>query len=164
MSIQLVRAGVLGVLTMAVALSGCSNASLGSESDAEGVGSSGTLELPLTATSAGVKYRLALAKFVIKGTSLSFTRNIAPPADTAVDQETLPAGSYQITLQKGWELQAKGPGDSAFKAVSAKLTSANPASFDIKRGKTARASTRSARRSRRGPSRASAASTSTPTR
>jgi len=136
MSIQLVRAGVLGVLTMAAALSGCSNASLGSESDAEGVGSSGTLELPLTATSAGVKYRLAQAKFAIKGTSASFTRNIAPPADTAVDQETLPAGSYQITLQKGWELQAKGPGDSAFKAVSAKLTSPNPASFEIKRGKT----------------------------
>jgi hypothetical protein len=136
MSIQVIRAGVLGVLTMAAALGGCSNAALDPESDAEGVGSSGTLELPLTATSASVKYRLAQAKFVIKSTTTSFSRTVAPPADTPVDQETLPVGSYQITLQKGWELQAKGPGDSAFKAVSAKLTSANPASFDIKRGKT----------------------------
>jgi len=136
MSIQVVRAGVLGVLTMAAALGGCSNAALDPTSDAEGVGASGTLELPLTATSAGVKYRLAAAKFVIKATTSSFSRTIAPPADTPVDQETLPVGSYQITLQKGWELQAKGPSDSTFKAVSAKLTSANPASFDIKRGKT----------------------------
>jgi len=136
MQIQLVRAGVLGVLTLALGSSGCSNAGLGPESDAEGVGSSGTLELPLTATTAGVKYRLASAKFVIKSTTGSFTRTVAPPANTPVDQETLSAGAYQITLQKGWELQAKGPGDSDFKAVGAKLTSPNPASFTITRGKT----------------------------
>jgi hypothetical protein len=136
MSMQLVRAGVLSVLTMAAALSGCSNASLGPESDAEGVGATGTLELPLTATSAGVKYRLAQAKFVIKGTSLNFSRTITPPANTPVDQESLPAGQFQIALQKGWELQAKGPSDYDFKAVEAKLVSPNPASFEIKRGKT----------------------------
>lgn len=136
MSIQLVRAGVLGVLTLAFGVSGCSNGALGPGSDAEGVGSSGTLELPLTATSAGVKYRLAQAKFVIKSTTGSFSRTITPPANTPVDQETLSAGAYEITLQKGWELQAKGPSDSDFKAVSAKLTSPNPASFTITRGKT----------------------------
>jgi hypothetical protein len=136
MSMQSVRAGVLGVLTVAAALGGCSNAALGPESDAEGVSSTGTLELPLTATSAGVKYRLAQAKFVIKGTSLNFSRTITPPPNTPVDQETLPAGQFQIALQKGWELQAKGPADSDFKAVDAKLTSPNPASFEIKRGKT----------------------------
>src|SRR3954471_15681698 len=103
MSMQLVRAGVLSVLTMAAALSGCSNASLGPDSDAEGVSATGTLELPLTATSAGVKYRLAPAKFVIKGTSLHFSRTITPPANTPVDQESLPAGQFQIALQKGWE-------------------------------------------------------------
>ena len=136
MSMQLVRAGVLGVLTMAAAVSGCSNAALGPESDAEGVGATGTLELPLTATSAGAQYRLAQAKFVIKGTSLSFSRTISPPANLPVDQETLPVGDFQIALQKGWELQAKGPGDSDFKAIDATLSSPNPASFTIKRGKT----------------------------
>jgi hypothetical protein len=136
MSMKLVRAGVVAVVALAGLVSGCGNSSLGQESSAEALGSTGTLNLPLTAQSAGVKYRLASAKFTIRGTSVKFTRTIAPPADLAVDQETLAGGDYQITLEKGWQLQAKGPSDANFVGVDAQLTSPNPASFTVQRGKT----------------------------
>jgi len=121
-------------MVLAGFLSGCSQGA--PDPNVETVGSTGTLELPLTATSAGAKYRLAKAKFVIKGQSLNFTRTITPAANTPVDQETLPVGQFQIALDEGWRLEAKGPADSDFKAVDAKLTSPNPAYFEIKRGKT----------------------------
>src|SRR6185369_15945288 len=131
---QRVCTGVLSVMVLAGFLSGCSQGA--PDPNVETVGSTGTLELPLTATSAGAKYRLAKAKFVIKGQSLNFTRTITPAANTPVDQETLPVGQFQIALDEGWRLEAKGPADSDFKAVDAKLTSPNPAYFEIKRGKT----------------------------
>ena len=113
MSRRLLCVGVLGVLTLSMLASGCSNAP---EPRGDSTGS-GTIDLPLTAQADGVQYRLANAKFTIKGTSVNLTRTITPPADLPVDQEVLPSGDYSIFLEDGWQLQAKGPSDSSFSAV-----------------------------------------------
>jgi hypothetical protein len=124
--------GVLGVLTLSVLSSGCSNAS----DPAVDTAGTGTVDLPLTAQADGVQYRLANAKFTITGTSLIFTRTITPAADLPIDQEVLAAGTYSILLADGWQLQAKGPTDTTFSDVDAVLAVENPLSFTVTRGKT----------------------------
>jgi hypothetical protein len=131
MSRQLFCAGVLGVLTLSTLVSGCSNAS----DPSTDAGATGTVELPLTAQSAGVQYRLAKARFTILNTDSSATRVITPAADLPVDQEVLPAGNYVITLSDGWVLQAKGPEDSGFSSVDAELVQ-NDLPFTIVKGQT----------------------------
>lgn len=131
MSRQLFCAGVLGVLMLSTLVSGCSNAA---EPGAE-AGATGTVELPLTAQSAGVQYRLAKARFTVQGKSSSFTRVITPAADLPVDQEVLPTGNYVITLADGWVLQAKGPEDKSFNEVEADLVQ-NDLPFTIVKGQT----------------------------
>ena len=129
MSRRLLCVGVLGVLTLSMLASGCSNAP---EPRGDSTGS-GTIDLPLTAQADGVQYRLANAKFTIKGTSVNLTRTITPPADLPVDQEVLPSGDYSIFLEDGWQLQAKGPSDSSFSAVDAELGVDNPLYFSVRR-------------------------------
>ncbi|HTQ03591.1 MAG TPA: hypothetical protein VMI54_07030 [Polyangiaceae bacterium] len=110
-------------------MSGCSNAP-GTGSD---TAVTGTVELPLTAQAAGVKYRLNSARFTIQGSS-GFSRVITPAADLPIDQEVLPADSYVITLSDGWVLEAEGPNDTSFSAVDAELV-ANPLSFTVTQGR-----------------------------
>lgn len=131
MSRQLLCAGVIGVLSLSM-LGGCSNASLTQENVAD----SGTLSLPLTAESAGVKYRLNKAKFTITNLEGKLVRSIKPPADLPVDQEILPQGKYLIYLEDGWVLEAKGPGETSFVSVDAKLSTSNPENFAVERART----------------------------
>jgi hypothetical protein len=133
MSRQLLFAGVMSVLTLSFFASGCSNASLEPQSN---VASTGTLELPLTAESGGVKYRLNKARFTIKGVDVNFSRVITPPANVPVAQETLPAGAYQIWLENGWQLEQMAPGDPGFTSVEAQLNVPNPQSFKVQGGKS----------------------------
>jgi hypothetical protein len=124
--------GVLGVLTLSAFASGCSNAA---DPGVDTAGT-GTIDLPLTAQADGVQYQLANARFIIKGTSLSFSRVIQPPASLPIDQEVLPTGDYSILLADGWQLLAKGPNDPAFSPVDAVLAVNNPLSFSVARGLT----------------------------
>ncbi|HEY3498916.1 MAG TPA: hypothetical protein VGK73_29700 [Polyangiaceae bacterium] len=113
---------------MALGVSACGGvpADLSSETS-----STGTVALPLTATSGDTTYRLAAARFTIKGSGLS--RVITPLADAHIHQETLPAGKYEIRLEKGWRLEMKGPSDTAYVPVQASLSSGNPLAFEVKR-------------------------------
>ncbi len=132
MSRRMLCVGVLGVLTLSVFTSGCSNAP---EPSADS-GATGTADLPLTAQSNGVQYRLAQAQFTITGETLSFKRVITPPANLPIDQEVLPSGTYSIQLADGWQLQARAPGETTFSAVDAVLASDNPVEFTVTRGQT----------------------------
>jgi hypothetical protein len=82
-----------------------------------------------------VKYRLAKARFVIKGVDGKFSRTITPPANQAVAQELLPSGAYQIFLEDGWQLEQKAAGDQDFSAVDAQLNTPNPQQFKVQVGK-----------------------------
>jgi hypothetical protein len=124
--------GVLGVLSLSMLTSGCSNA----PEPAGYAAGTGKVDVALTAQSDGVKYRLQNAKFTITGETLNLTRVIMPPADLPIDQETLPAGKYSILLADGWQLEAEGPGETSFSAVDAELAVNNPLDFTVTRNKT----------------------------
>jgi hypothetical protein len=119
-------AGVFMSVALALGASACSDVPSDPGNETSGTG---TIMLPLTAQSGDTTYRLAQALFTIKGNGLS--RVIQPPADTPVHQETLPTGGYEIRLEKGWQLERKGPADTAFVPVPAQLTTQNPLKFKV---------------------------------
>jgi hypothetical protein len=130
MTKQLLRVGVLVAAMLGVATSGCS----GEPSVPGEENSVGTVELPLVAQNGDVLYRLAKAKFTIKGGNLSTPRVITPALNAVVHQETLPTGGYEISLESGWHLERRGPEDSEFKEIPATLTADNPQKFEVKVG------------------------------
>jgi hypothetical protein len=125
---------LLGVVALGLALIGCSSTPLGEDTqgatEREAVGS---VSLPLlTTTAEKVTYRLRLATFTIAGPALGGKpRVIKPLADIEVHNESLPVGSYSITLEKGWVLERRAPEATEFKAVSASLVTPNPMVVDI---------------------------------
>jgi hypothetical protein len=94
---------------------------------------SGTLSLPLTAETAGTKYRLYRPTFAITGLTLS--RTIRPAADLAVDTETLPEGEYSIILKAGWVLQ-KMDETGVWVPLEATLLTPNPTTFTVTKSGT----------------------------
>jgi hypothetical protein len=124
--VWVVCAALLGIVQIA-----CSGEAPGPLTD--DARQTGSVGLPLTASSGDVLFRLASARFTITGTPLSGPRVIRPPADTPVHEETLPVGSYSILLDDGWRLERKGPGETAFSAVEAKLIVDNPQRFSVAR-------------------------------
>jgi hypothetical protein len=128
---------LLGVALALLATCACS--STPSDSNA-GDENTGTVTLPLTSVVGAVNYRLTNAKFTITGTPLSSPRVIQPPADLAIDTETLTVGRYSALLANGWVLERKGAEAGAvFKAVPATLVTPNPTIFEIKVGQTVNA-------------------------
>src|SRR5882724_2088295 len=106
----------------------------GSELNGEVINDVGEVAIPLTATTNGISYQLATARFTIVGAALGKKpRTVTPPADEPVHTEVLPVGSYSILLEDGWQLMAKGPADKDFAQVEASLVSPNPALFGVKR-------------------------------
>jgi len=94
---------------------------------------SGTLQLPLVATSNGQLYRLRDASFVIEGPT-----PLVLDVEEALDQTLLSAplvvGSYELTLHGEWfleRLDTSGP-----VRVDATLVSANPVHFEIEASAT----------------------------
>jgi hypothetical protein len=131
-------------LNMALALlvaAMCACSSTPSDPNAgAGEENSGTVSLPLTSAVGGVSYRLTNATFTITGTPLVKPRIVKPPADLAIDTETLPVGHYSALLADGWVLERKGAEAGAvFTAVPATLVTPNPTIFDIKRNLTVNA-------------------------
>lgn len=121
-------AGVLLSVGMALGVSACGGVPTDAGSETSGTGS---VSIPLTATSGDTTYRLADAKFTINGSGVS--RVITPPADLHVHQETLPTGKYEITLEDGWRLEKKSSADRDYSEVPATLSSQNPIRFEVKR-------------------------------
>jgi len=97
----------------------------------------GDIMVPLTTENGGVTYRLQKAQFTISGTTLGTPLVVKPPADTPIDTETLPVGSYSALLRVGWVLERKGAEtDATFAAVNATLITPNPISFEVTKGGT----------------------------
>jgi hypothetical protein len=95
----------------------------------------GTVNLPLTTETNGVSFRLNKAQFTITGATLANPRVVTPPADTPIDQEMLPTGSYSALLRPGWVLERKGTEANAiFQAVTATLITPNPVPFAVTKG------------------------------
>lgn len=89
----------------------------------------GTLEMPLTTTSAsGAVYRLTNAMFDIEGTSAASINSddFAGQSAATID---LPEGPYEITLAPSWVLERQGP--SGFAPVVAELKGPATQPFDI---------------------------------
>jgi len=122
--------GVLIAVAMAFGTSACGGIP---EMTEETVGT-GTVSLPLTAQTDGASYRLAKARFTIRGAGIN--RVITPLVNVPVHQETLPAGRYEIQLESGWVLERRGSGELSFKEVPAELSSKNPQRFDVRRNAT----------------------------
>jgi hypothetical protein len=101
---------------------------------------SGIPELPIgrleVALSSGVgeqRYRLLGAEFTLTGDAeLSLSGDDEPGADTLV--RALPAGSYELELEDGWQLLALDAAGE--RPVPAELVSDNPVAFTIDTGGT----------------------------
>jgi len=107
-----------------VPLPACQSVERGSASES----ASGTLQLPLVATSNGQRYRLRNASFVIEGPT-PVVLDVEQDLERTVLSVPLVVGSYQMTLQGEWfleRLDASGP-----VRVDATLVSSMPVNFEI---------------------------------
>lgn len=124
---------LFGIALLGAVLVACS----GNPSEPAGAEGVGDINVPLTAENGGVTYRLQKAQFTISGTTLSTPLVVKPPADTPIDTETLPIGSYSALLKDGWVLERKGAeADATFAAVNATLITPNPTNFTVTKGGT----------------------------
>jgi sugar lactone lactonase YvrE len=110
-----------------------SSACQNSEPSSASEGVSGTLQLPLVATSNGQRYRLRNASFVIEGPT-PLVLDVEEASDQTLLSAPLVVGSYELMLQGEWfleRLDSSGP-----VRIDASLVSANPIHFEIEASAT----------------------------
>lgn len=107
----------------------------------------GRLEVALSSGVGDQRYRLHGAEFTLTGDAeLSLSGDDEPSADTLA--RALPAGSYDLALEEGWQLLALNAAGE--RPVAAELVSDNPVSFTIDTGGTTNVSYRFETRSSAG--------------
>ncbi len=120
---------LLATLMAVLPLSACNSEEPQRES------ASGSISLPLMTTGGETIYRLQNATFTISdGPTLATLTSSDDPNETSLTAE-LAIGSYNATLEPGWELQAQQP-DETFAGVTATLLSPNPVPFFINENST----------------------------
>jgi hypothetical protein len=116
------------VMFCLVALAACTGEFSDSEALFRVADTSGSIELPLVGSDdAGRTYHLRGATFEVSGTAMV---TLGTPAGARMVSTPLPTGSYQLYLRPGYRVVEVAENGSE-QAVSARLSSANPAAFTV---------------------------------